>query len=478
MTKHYRQRAIGDLPAGLGGRPIVAVVGRPNVGKSTLFNRLARAKVAIVHDEPGVTRDRHYADTAAFGHEYTLVDTGGFDPDSDDPMKSGIATHVKAAIAEADVIIFVTDATSELASADRAAVKLLRVAKKPVLYAANKADSPTADADAFELYRLGVKHVLPVSALHGRGIGDLEAALVEVMPAYEPPTEPEDEAVARVAIIGRPNAGKSSLMNRVLGEVRMLVDDRPGTTRDAIDSLVTRDGKRYVFIDTAGIRRKGKVTKADDAVEAISVLQAVRAIERSQVVVLLCDAKEGVAEQDAKILGLAEDRGRGMIIALNKSDLLDKDEASKAEEAAREKISFAPFAPVVKLSAKTGRGIGELFATIDKVRAAFTKRIGTGELNRFFETVLDTRPPPTMGGRAPRLYYVTQAETSPPAFVIITNAPDSIHFSYRRFVMNQLRKKFGFEGVPIRVHYKEKRKKERIGDRGAKKYVERGGGDD
>lgn len=255
----------------------------------------------------------------------------------------------------------------------------------------------------------------------------------------------------------------------------MLVDDRPGTTRDAIDALVTRGESRYVFIDTAGIRRKGKVAKAEDVVESVSVVQSIRAMERSQITVLLCDAKEGVAEQDAKILGLAEERGRGMIIALNKSDLLAKDEGGKAEEAAREKISFAPYVPVVRISAKTGRGVTELFKTIDEVRANFTKRIKTGELNRFFEQVLDMRPPPTMGGKAPRLYYVTQAETSPPAFIIITNAPTGIHFSYKRFVANQLRKQFGFEGVPIRVHYKEKRKRERRGDKTAPRFVEQGG---
>jgi GTP-binding protein len=465
MTKHFKKRAIGDMPAGTSGKPIVAIVGRPNVGKSTLFNRLARARVAIVHDEPGVTRDRHYADTSAFGRDYTLVDTGGFDPESEDPMKSGIAMHVKAAVAEADVIVFATDATTELTTADRAAVKLLREASKPVLYAANKADSPKLDPDAFELYRLGVDKVFPVSALHGRGIGELEAAVVEALPAWEPPEGDEDETVARVAIVGRPNAGKSSLMNRVLGETRMLVDDRPGTTRDAIDALVEREGKQYVFIDTAGIRRKGKVFKAEDPVEEVSVLQAIRAIERSQVTVLMCDAKEGVAEQDAKILGLAEERGRGMIVALNKSDLLGKAEHAKAEEAARDKLSFAQFAPVVKLSAKTGRGLGELFETIDRVRAAFTKRISTGELNRFFETVLATRTPPTMGGRAPRLYYITQAETSPPGFVIIASSPEAVHFSYRRFVVNQLRRAFGFDGVPIRVHYKEKRRRERRGEK-------------
>ena len=237
-------------------------------------------------------------------------------------------------------------------------------------------------------------------------------------------------------------------MNRVLGEDRMLVDDRPGTTRDAIDALVERGDHRYVFIDTAGIRRKGKVTKAEDTVEAVSVLHSIRSMERSHIVVLMCDAREGVAEQDAKILGLAEERGRAMIIALNKMDLVKKDELKRLEEETRDKISFAPYVPIVTMSAKTGRGVNELFATIDRVRDAFNKRIGTGELNRFFEKVLETRPPPTKGGKAPRLYYITQAEASPPAFVVIANAPESLHVSYTRFVVNQLRKHFGFDGVP------------------------------
>ncbi len=461
MTKHFKPRPASSLPAGHNGRPIVAVVGRPNVGKSTLFNRLARQRIAIVHDEPGVTRDRHYADTSAFGREYTLIDTGGFDPESDDPMKTGIARHVKAAIKEADVIVFITDGTTELTSADRAAVNLLRRTDKPVLFAANKADSPKLDADAMDLYRLGVEQVYPLSALHGRGIGELEAAIVNALPPEAEAPPETDETVPRIAIVGRPNAGKSSLMNRVLGEDRMLVDDQPGTTRDAIDALVEREDKRYVLIDTAGIRRKGKVLKADDTVEAVSVLHAIKSIERAHVTVLMCDAAEGVAEQDAKILGLAEERGRSMIIVLNKSDLLDKDELKRAVELAREKISFAPYAPVLTISAKTGRGLKELFATIDKVYAGYRKRVGTGELNRFFESVLDTHPPPTQGGKAPRLYYVTQAESSPPTFIAMTNAPESIHFSYRRFVVNQLRKHFGFEGVPVRVFYKGKKKRER-----------------
>jgi GTP-binding protein len=459
MTKHHPSRVRGSLPGGIGSMPIVAIVGRPNVGKSTLFNRLARARLAIVHDEPGVTRDRKYADTTGYGRAYTVVDTGGFDPEDEDPMKAGIATHVRAAVAEADVIVFVTDATSGPNDADRAAIKLLRRSGKPVFYAANKADSPRADPEAFELYRLGVDKVYPVSALHGRGLGDLEAALVEALPAEEPALLADETAPPRIALIGRPNAGKSSLLNRILGEDRVLVDSRPGTTRDAIDALVERDGHKYVFIDTAGIRRKSKVTKEGSEVESMSVLSSIRGIERAHVVVMLCDAEEGVAEQDAKILGLAEERGRAMVVALNKSDLLDKAAFAKAEENAREKLSFAPYVPVVRISAKTGRGVGELFATIDKVRDAFYRRVGTGELNRFFETVLDTKPPPTMGGRAPRLYYVTQAEVAPPTFIVMTNAPDSIHFSYRRFVLNQLRKHFGFEGVPIRIHYKARRRR-------------------
>ncbi len=463
MTKHFptsgRSARLRTLPGGLTGVPVVAIVGRPNVGKSTLFNRLARARLAIVHDEPGVTRDRKYADTMAFGKAYTVVDTGGFDPDDEDPMKAGIATHVRAAIAEADVIVFVTDATGPLTDADRTAVNLLRKSGKPVLYAANKADSPRSDADAFELYRLGVETVHPVSALHGRGIGELEAALLEELPEAEAEAQDEADAPPRIALIGKPNAGKSSLLNRILGEDRALVDSRPGTTRDAIDALVTREGKPYVIIDTAGIRRKGKVAKEGSAVESLSVLSAIRSIERAHVVVLLCDASEGVAEQDAKILGLAEERGRAMIVALSKMDLLDRSDIAKVEENAREKLAFVPYVPIVRTSSKTGRGVGELFTTIDHVYESYQKRVTTGELNRFFEQVIETRPPPTMGSRAPRIYYVTQAAVSPPTFIAMTNAPDNIHFSYQRYVINQLRKQFGFEGCPVRVHYKPRRRR-------------------
>ena len=458
MTKH-RSRTQSSLPGGESGAPVVALVGRPNVGKSTLFNRLARARRAIVHDTPGVTRDRHYADTTAFGRTYTLLDTGGFDPEDPDPMKIGIARHVRAAVEEADTIVFVTDAPAGPNDADRAAIALLRASGKPVLFAANKADSPDVDAEAFELYRMGVDHVFPISALHGRGIGDLESAIVRALPDKVHPIPEDAERPTRVAIIGRPNAGKSSTINRLLGQDRMLVDDRPGTTRDAVDSLFERDGKQYILVDTAGIRKKAKVTKEASEIESMSVGAAIRTIDRSDLVVLLCDCAEGVAEQDAKILGLAEERGRAMVIALNKADLLSKNDLTRAEEEAREKLSFAPYVPIVRTSAKTGRGLDDLLSTIDRVRAGFSLRVSTGELNRFFEQVLAQRPPPTSGGRAPRLFYVTQAQSAPPVFVAMTSSPEAVHFSYRRFIVNRLREHFGFEGVPVVVRYRARRRR-------------------
>jgi GTP-binding protein len=440
---------------------IVALVGRPNVGKSTLFNRLVGKKTAIVHDEPGVTRDRHYGDVLSRGRRYTLVDTGGFDPESADPMRQGIRRQVEIAIAEADVIVCVLDATASAAPADHAEVSLLRRADKPVIFIANKADNTRLEAESAELYRLGIKDLVQVSALHGRGVDALEAAIDAALPKQEEVPEVAEDGAVTIAVIGRPNAGKSSLVNRLAGEERMLVDSRPGTTRDPIDLPIERDNKRYVLIDTAGIRRKSKVAKEDDVVEAVSVLHAIRAMERGEVALLMCDAADGVAEQDAKILGLAVDRGRAIVIALNKADLLDKKELAKVEADAREKLSFAPWAPIVHVSAKTGRGMGGLFETVSRVAAAYRKRVGTAELNRFFEAALETHPPPTSGGRAPRLFFITQAETSPPLFVVIANDPTKLHFSYRRYVANQLRQTFGLEGVPIRVKYKERRRKEK-----------------
>jgi GTPase len=440
---------------------IVALVGRPNVGKSTLFNRLLGRKAAIVHDEPGVTRDRHYGDVTSRGRRYTLIDTGGFDPESDDPMRRGIKRQIDLAISEADVIVCVLDAAAAAVPADHAEIALLRRAGKPVIFIANKADSPRLENEAADLYRLGIDHLLPVSALHGRGVAELEAAIDAALPPLAEALAPEEqEGALRVAVIGKPNAGKSSLINRLAGAERVLVDARPGTTRDPIDTLVTRDGHRFMLIDTAGIRRKSKVAREESMVEAVSVLHAIRAMERAEVVLLMCDAAEGVAEQDAKILGLAVDRGCGIVIALNKVDLLDKKARSTLDEAARDKLSFTPWAPIVHVSAQTGRGMTGLFETVRRVAEAYRRRVPTGELNRFFEQVLSTHPPPTSGGRAPRLFFITQAETSPPLFVIIASDPEKLHFSYRRYVMNQLRDAFGFEGVPVRVKYKERRRRQ------------------
>lgn len=472
MTKHRASRPHNEDPIPAVARAkvsrgLVAIVGRPNVGKSTLFNRLAGAKIAIVHDEPGVTRDRNYADAFARGVEYTLVDTGGFDPGSDDPMRQGIARQVQIAIEEADVVVCVLDALVEPTTADREAVKLLRKSDKPVVYTANKADSKDIEALAFDVYRLGVPAVFPISALHGRGIAELEEAIVEALPPYDENAKIEgvEDDVPRIALIGRPNAGKSSLLNRLVGEERALVDSRPGTTRDTVDAVVTvkrktKDGEvdqKLVVLDTAGIRRKSKVS---ETVESVSVLRAIRAIERAQIVVLMCDGAEGVAEQDAKILGLAVERGKGVVIALNKTDLLEKPVLAKMEDAAREKLSFTPWAPIERVSVKTGRGISHLVDAIVKVHEEWQKRIGTSELNKFFAEVLETHPPPTMGGRAVRLYYVTQAESRPPTFVVVTNEPENVHFSYQRFIQNQIRKRFGFEGTPIRIRYRSKRKRE------------------
>jgi GTP-binding protein len=450
-------------------RPIVAVVGKPNVGKSSLFNRLVGRPLAIVHDQPGVTRDRHYADVWAVGRSYVLIDTGGFDLDNEDPMGIEIRKQVALAVSEADAVLCVFDAQTGLTDADREAVKMLRRSQKPVIYAANKADTKSGETEALDLYRLGIDRIFPISALHGRGMGDLEAALVAALPRGPEEEEPEiDERSVeieapkrppRIALIGRPNAGKSSLLNRFAGVDRVIVDDRPGTTRDPIDIIVEKDGQSMIFIDTAGIRRKGKVTKEADVLEGASVFHAIRAMERCDVAVLMCDGAAGIAEQDAKILGLAVDRGRAIVIAVNKTDLMDPKARKGLEEQARDKLSFVPWAPIVPISAKNGRGVGQLHAKIQEVFAAYRSRVSTGQLNRFFEKVLATHPPPTMGNKAPRLFFVTQAETSPPGFVVMTNEPEHIHFSYQRYIINQLRKAFGFEGVPLRVHYKKRRRR-------------------
>ena len=449
-----------SVASGAGGnRPMVAIVGRPNVGKSTLFNRLAGRRLAIVEDVAGVTRDRHYADATALGTEYVLIDTGGFDPASEDPMATSIASQVRLAIEECDVVVCVLDATTDPAIADREAVRLLRAAERPVIFVANKADSQKRAHESMSLYELGIDDLLPVSALHGHGSGELEDAIARTLPEPTGPSTPiGGRDCPRVAIVGRPNAGKSSLVNRLLGEERHLVDDRPGTTVDSVDSLLERNGGQLVLIDTAGMRRKRSVR---GGVEGLSVIHAIRSMERSHAVVLMIDAAAGPAEQDAKIAGLAEERGRALVIGLNKMDLLSAEERGKATERIRDILAFAPWAPIVPVSVTTGRGVGRLMEALDRAVAEHDKRVPTGEMNRFFEEVLEHHPPPTMHKRSVRLYYVTQAEVRPPTFVVMANNPDDVHWSYQRYVVNQIRSRFGFEGTPIRIRYRKKRRREK-----------------
>jgi GTPase len=438
-------------------KPIIAVVGRPNVGKSTLFNRLAGKKLAIVHDQPGVTRDRHYADADVHGREVVLIDTGGFDPESEDPLGRGIARQVAVAVAEADLIVCVLDGSAPPAPADREAVQLLRRSDKPVVYVGNKIDNPARELEMAELYSLGIPTLLPVSATHGRGTAELAQAIVRALPRSDhvPVAELED-GLPRIALIGRPNAGKSSLFNRLAKSERSLVDDRPGTTRDPVDVEIEFQGRRFVIVDTAGIRRRSRV---DDSIEAASVVRALRTLERAEVVVLMCDASEGVAEQDARLLGLCAERGAGVIVAHNKTDLLDKKTRVARRQQAEQSFRFARWAPIVEISARRGTGVPELMRRAVAAAEERKKRVPTGELNRFFTKALERRQPPTRGGRAPRIYYVTQAETSPPVFIAMCSAPEAIAESYKRFLTNQMRVAFGFEAVPLTVRYRAKNRK-------------------
>ncbi|NCQ59885.1 MAG: ribosome biogenesis GTPase Der [Myxococcales bacterium] len=453
------------IPAGAtGSLPLVAIVGRPNVGKSTLFNKLTRKRLAIVEDVPGVTRDRHYADAWMLGRDLVLVDTGGFDPQSGDPMQGGIATHVRLALEEADVVVGVLDASSDPLPADREAVKLLRQSQRPVIWIANKCDSEKQALGVAAHYELGIDRIYPVSALHSRGLGDLEEAIVDALPEAIEGADTPWLDVPRIAIVGRPNAGKSSLVNRLVGEERQLVDSRPGTTVDSVDTLLERKGEQMVLIDTAGMRKKKRVAGSGGSnVEAASVFAAIRAMERGDVVILMIDANDGVGEQDAKIAGLAHDRGRALVIALNKVDLLSKEDRKAAVRRTQEILAFAPWAPIMTLSAKTGRGVGKLIEAASRAVVEHRRRVTTGEANRFFEEVLEKHPPPSMNHRPVRLYYITQAQSRPPTFVVSTNHEDGVHFSYQRYVVNQIRERFGFEGTPVRVRYRGKAKRDPAG---------------
>lgn len=432
----------------------MAVVGRPNVGKSTLFNALAGERISIVQDTPGITRDRIYADVTWLDKTFTLIDTGGIEPDSKDIILSQMRAQAQIAIDTADVIIFLVDVKQGLVDADDKVADMLRRSRKPVVLVVNKVDSVNKySADVFEFYNLGIGDPHPISAANRTGLGDM---LEEVISHFdkEAPEEEEDERT-RVAIVGKPNVGKSSLINRLLGEERLIVSDIAGTTRDAVDTEIVHNKKEYVFIDTAGLRRKNKIK---EELEHYMIVRAVGAIERADIVVLVIDAVEGVSEQDAKIAGIAHDRGKAVIIAVNKWDAVEKDDKTiyRFTEKVRNVLSYMPYAEIIFISALTGQRLNKLFDVIDMVSENHAMRVATGVLNEIMAEAVAMQQPPSDKGKRLRLYYITQVAVKPPTFVIFVNKKELMHFSYTRYIENQIRETFGFRGTPLRFIIRER----------------------
>ena len=436
-------------------RPIVAVVGRPNVGKSTLFNALAGERISIVKDTPGITRDRIYADVTWLNYNFILIDTGGIEPESKDLILSSMREQAQIAIDTADVIVFVCDVKTGLQDADAGVAAMLRKSKKPVVLCVNKVDSfEKQQADVFEFYNLGIGEPFPVSAVGMLGFGELLDKVVSYFP--EGTDAPEEEDIPKVAVIGKPNTGKSSLINKLLGENRLIVSDIAGTTRDAVDTRVKFGEKEYIFIDTAGLRRKNKIK---DELEHFMIVRTVGAVERADIAVLVIDAKEGVTEQDAKIAGIAHDRGKAVVIAVNKWDAVEKDDKTiyKFTENVRNILSFMPYAEIVFISALTGQRLNKLFETIDIVRESQDRRVGTGALNEILAEAVAMQQPPNDKGRFLKLYYITQVASRPPTFVIFVNDKELAHFSYIRYIENQVRETFGFKGTPLKFIVRERK---------------------
>jgi GTP-binding protein len=435
--------------------PIVAIVGRPNVGKSTLYNRIAGGKKAIVWDEPGVTRDRNYADVNWEESGFTLIDTGGFEPVSKDRIYIQMREQCQLAMDEADVILFVMDGKEGLTPSDKEITDILRKLNKPVFYIVNKVDGPKHEEKSIEFYGLGVEPLYSISAEHGYGVNELMDEVIKALPSL---TEKRwDKDVTKVAVVGRPNVGKSSLVNRLLGYKRVLVDEVPGTTRDAIDTLFERDGKRYALIDTAGIRRKSRISLR---LEKYSIVEALRTIDRSDVALLLLDSKEGVTDQDARIGGFIHDKGKGCILLVNKWDLVEKDSQTMVqyEREVREELKYLSYAPILFISALTGQKVKKVLDIVDHVSEQAKKRISTSQLNKYFGKWVEKFPPPLYKNRRVKVNYITQVSTAPPTFVIYANIPEGIHFSYERYLQNQIRETFTFEGVPVRFRFRKKGK--------------------
>jgi GTPase len=437
--------------------PIIAIVGRPNVGKSTLFNRLAGKRKAIVEDEPGVTRDRNYAEASYEDHPFILIDTGGFEPLAKDRIQQQIREQVEVAIQEADFILFVMDGREGLNPTDMDIAGHLRQVTKPVFYVVNKIDGERHEGEVPDFYRLGVPVLYSISAEHGRGIGDLMDEVVKVFP----PTLPEEERAEqgiRVALVGRPNVGKSSLLNKLIRRQRAIVDSTPGTTRDALDTPFVREGREYVFIDTAGMRRKGKVTQR---LEKYSAIKALKSLERCDVALVLLDGFEGLTEQDARIAEFAEESGRAMILVVNKWDLVQKDSSTSEEyqERIRRQVKTLDYVPVLFISALTGQRVAKVFEAIDQVIAEHRKRISTADLNNWLQEATEGYPPPLYRNHRVKLYYVSQVTVAPPTFVLFSNEPRGLGESYQRYLLRRLREKYGFAGAPLRL-FLRKRKKE------------------
>ena len=435
-------------------KPIVAIVGRPNVGKSTLFNALAGHRISIVKDTPGVTRDRIYADVTWLNYNFTMIDTGGIEPDSSDIILSSMREQAQIAIDTADVIVFMTDVRQGLVDADSKVADMLRKSKKPVVLCVNKVDNfKSQEMDVYEFYNLGIGDPYPVSAEGKQGLGDLLDKVVELFPEGKGLEEEDD--IPKIAVVGKPNVGKSSLINKILGANRVIVSDIAGTTRDAIDTKVVHDKKEYVFIDTAGLRRHAKVK---EEIERYSIIRTVAAVERCDVCVVMIDAQEGITEQDAKIAGIAHDAGRGLIIAVNKWDAIEKNNRTVNEfkKDIAKILPFASYADIIFISALTGQRINRLFESVDKVLENQTLRVATGVLNEILTEAVALQQPPTDKGKRLKIFYMTEVSVKPPTFVLFVNDKKLAHFSYIRYIENRIRDAFGFEGTSLKFIVRER----------------------
>jgi GTP-binding protein len=440
------------------GIPTVAIVGRPNVGKSTLFNRILKKKLAVVEDVPGVTRDRNYAAAVYEGRSFTVIDTGGFEPVSEDNVLSQMREQTELAVQEADLIIFIADAREGLSISDLKVAEILRKSGKPVLYCVNKVDGPKLEEEVYDFYRLGAEELYPVSALHGPGFVELMDRMLELLPPETEVSEAE-EIAANIAIIGRPNVGKSTLLNALTGSKRAVTDNVPGTTVDPVDIEVKYYGKTYNLVDTAGIRSRGKIATG---IEKYSVIRALKAVERCDAAFLLIDASEGVTEQDKRIGGIAHEEGKGIIIVLNKWDLVGKEEKNFDDyvKKVREEMKYLDYAPVVAISALTKQRIGKLYELVDEVVAEGRRRVSTPELNNILDSAVKAHPPGIYKGRRVKFYFGTQVGVSPPTFIFFVNRPEGVHFSYLRYLENRLREKFAFKGNPVRIFLKKRKREE------------------